>query len=99
MLREAGSKLQVEVRVQKSPEALSYSYSLWGDGIATDIEARLRSAFPALKDATIAVSTIEGKVKTSVAGVLEKKLLQAGDDPVKLEAARRERPKKDPGSA
>ncbi len=90
VLREAGTRMTIEIRVQHSGDAADYEYQLWGDGIAGDIEARLRSAFPALKDAQITVSSIEGQVKTSLAGLLEKKLLQAGDDPVKIEAARRE---------
>ena len=89
-LRGWGQKLQVEMRLQGSGASRDLEVTVFGENIPADIEQRLRARFPGLKDARIDVASVEGRVQSSLAGLLRAKLLQAGDDPEKIEAARRE---------
>lgn len=86
-----GQNVQVDAKVKQLPDgSLEMQLDLWGDAIPGDLEARVRTAFPELKDAQVTVTSLEGTVRTTQAGKIGHELLDAGKDPAKLEAARRE---------
>jgi hypothetical protein len=87
---KGSSPSQVDVRRTIENGASDLEITLFAENLPADIEQRLRAKFPELEDARIDVTPVEGRVKTSVAGWIKAKLLQAGNDPAKLEAARRE---------
>ena len=89
-LRGLGEKCQVEMRIQDSGASRDLELMIFGENLPADIEQRLRARFPELKDARIDVAAVEGRIQTSLAGLIQAKLLQAGNDPEKIEAARRE---------
>jgi hypothetical protein len=81
---------RVEVRRIVTRDSRNLEISLFATNVPADVEQRLRARFPQLKDARIDVAPVEGQIKTDLAGLIHDKLLQAGNDPVKLEEARRE---------
>ncbi len=80
----------VEVRIVAKPDSRDLEITLFEARVPANVDQLLRARFPQLKDARIEVASVEGRVKTDMAGLISAKLLQAGSDPEKLEAARRE---------
>ncbi len=84
-----GRELKVQVRVR--PEAdgrASTRIDLWGETLAAgDLEAALRRAAPALAEAEIRVSALQGTVRDALAGLVARRLLARDLPPDKLRGA------------
>jgi len=87
-LGRPGTRSEVNVEViQLGSGARVLRVDVWGDG-RKDLIQTLRGRIPALANATLKVIPLEGKVRTSLAGLLGRRMLRLHASPEVVEAAR-----------
>ncbi|MBS2024099.1 MAG: hypothetical protein JST92_16980 [Deltaproteobacteria bacterium] len=90
VLQQLGHTHEVQFKAMRSPDGVKYSIEMWGQSIAADAVEQLRSAFPALREATITETPIEATAKGHLSDKIGLKLFNVKSDPAAIEQAKKE---------